>query len=140
MSYINAIAEMLDVKLEEEFYLYEPLYKSVDNHFRYKLNSCGLFCYNAESDKWGKVPNVLIDIIMGTYEVVKRRWMPLIGEKYYFITNDGEVSCTTFDESDINAYRLRLGNFFRIEGNAKANVEHWMEFISRESNITWRTY
>ena len=70
MNYMEQLAQMLGVELEEEFNLEGIEYK-------YKFTKDGLFFYYEEYNKWYRICDDFSNILTGKYEIVKR---PILDE------------------------------------------------------------
>lgn len=74
-NYMQDVARMLGVELEEEF-------KLDGGETKYKFTENGLYFY--APDGWWQCPNVMLPrILRGNVEIVKLPWRPKCDEKYY---------------------------------------------------------
>ena len=135
MNYMNQIAQMLGVELEEEFYLEDitdgGYYITYDNDkVVFKLSNSGIL----RKDKcmvggWIDVTHhYLPELFTGRYTIVKKPWKPSYGLRYYYVQLDKTLDHTFFDSSrywDVLAYTL--GNCFRTEEEITPEVleETW---------------
>lgn len=76
MNYMNQVAEMLDVKLDEEF-LARPKKSSHVGNVKFILREDGF--YRDESS----ANSILVEFLIGKLEIEKLPWTPRIGEEYY---------------------------------------------------------
>lgn len=72
-------------------------------------------------------------------EVKRKVWKPQIGEHYWYICDDGNISTITWCGSKLDADRYKLGNCFRTEEEAKfarekKKVEVELEQYAKEHN------
>ena len=66
MNHMKELAQMLGVELNEEFNIKGFSYK------KYKITKDGVFISYEEDNKWYKVCDAVIDILMGKYEIIKQ--------------------------------------------------------------------
>lgn len=78
-NYMNNVAKLLDVELNEEFKIGTFLNS-------YKLTEQGLFFKN--NRKWEYADATLSDLLTGKIEIVKSQWKPRINEVYYCPSNN----------------------------------------------------
>ena len=78
-NYMNNVAKLLDVELNEEFKIGTFLNP-------YKLTEQRLFFKN--NRKWEYADATLSDLLTGKIEIVKSQWKPRINEVYYCPSNN----------------------------------------------------
>lgn len=78
-NYMNDIAKLLGVELNEEFKIGTFLNP-------YKLTERGLFFKN--NRKWEYADATLSDLLTGKIEIIKSQWKPRINEIYYCPSNN----------------------------------------------------
>lgn len=64
-----------------------------------------------------------------TLQWEKYKWEPKRGEKYYYIDNLGDVSCTTYNTSTLDSIRIKFGNCFQTKEQAKSAAEKVKELL-----------
>lgn len=74
-NYMQDVAKMLGVELEEEFKI-----DSSDKIFKFYKNGLCFQCGGA----WLRADNILIDLIKGDSKIVKLPWQPKKGDEYYY--------------------------------------------------------
>lgn len=89
MNYMNQIAKMLGVELEEEFYLKSTTngYYFLDDRSKkatFKLSLSGMMI-NYHNDEWESVGECLASLLEGAYTIVKKPWKPKENEEYYWV-------------------------------------------------------
>ena len=135
MNYMNQIAQMLGVELEEEFYLEDitdgGYYITYDNDkVVFKLSNSGIL----RKDKcmvggWIDVTHhYLPELFTGRYTIVKKPWKPSYGLRYYYVLPNKTVDYTIFYSTcywDMMAYTV--GNCFRTKEEITPEVleETW---------------
>lgn len=75
MNYMENVAKMLGVELEEEFMVTE------DDSI-YILTKDGLE-YKSDDGNWHYANNVFLNLLDGTTEIIKLPWQPKKGDEYY---------------------------------------------------------
>ena len=137
MNYMNKVAEMLDVELNEEFY--------VKNHTgdTYKLTEQGLKLHTPSVDEWLDTGQDLIFLLNGVYEIVKKPWKPKDEEFYYTIyinlKNEATILCCRWYDSNDCYEHYVLGNCFRSEEEAKKYADKYTEWLrNKEPDNSWR--
>lgn len=136
MNYMEQIAKMLGVELEEEFYLKSNLtgkyLSSGKNKTTFKLSDSGVqmkFVRNNDYE-WCSIDVILAEVLTGRQEIVKKPWKPSHGLRYYYVRLDKTLDYTIFDSEcycDVLAYTL--GNCFRTEEEITPEVleETWQK-------------
>ena len=76
-NYMQDVARMLGVELEEEFRIKETLTKSI-----YKITSSGLLGKYDGKD-WKHENYALASLLIGVYHIIKLPWQPKHNETYY---------------------------------------------------------
>ena len=134
MNYMNQIAQMLGVELDEEFYLESIEYGCyfLDDRSKkatFKLSLSGMMT-NYHNDEWKSADECLASILEGAYTIVKKPWKPSHGLRYYYVQLDKTLDYTIFDSEcywDVLAYTL--GNCFRTKEEITPEVleETWQK-------------
>ena len=137
MNYMEQIAHMLGVELDEEFYLEDVTdggyYITYDNDKTvFKLSNSGVL----RKDKhivngWiDSTHPYLLRLLTGRYTIVKKPWKPVDGLRYYYVNLGKTLDNTVFDSScywDFMAYTL--GNYLRTKEEITPEVleETWQK-------------
>lgn len=127
MNYFKQVAEMLGVKLDEEFKL-----NSGDDCFQamYKITKDGLL-YNIGT-RW-EGSSSLGRIISGQLTIVKLPWKPKNGELYWHYSEAWKEGISCDWEGGFNDLLLwKAGNCFRTEEEATAKGKEIMKQIRKE--------
>lgn len=66
-----------------------------------------------------------------SYKIVKPVWKPKEGERYYFVTEDGEIIRTKWVGYTSEISYFLLGNCFPNESEAEANAEKVMALLKK---------
>ena len=133
MNYMNQIAQMLGVELEEEFYLEDVTdgYYFSDDNFKkvtFRLSDTGMFRKDKNTETgWKDLTCYLMAILTGRYTIVKKPWKPKKDEKYYYVSLFKEIVQTYFCEDHNDVMRYQLGNYFRTKEEITPEVleETW---------------
>ena len=120
MNYMNQIAQILGVELEEEFYLKSTTNgyycASGKNKTTFKLSESGVkykFIRNTNNYEWCSLDAILAEVLTGSLEIVKKPRKPKKDEKYYYVSLRKEIVQTRFYEVHNDVMRYQLGNCFR---------------------------
>ena len=135
MNYMNQIAQMLGVELEEEFYLEDVTdgYYFSDDNFKkvtFRLSDTGMFRKDKNTETgWKDLTCYLMAILTGRYTIVKKPWKPKKDEKYYYVSLFKEIVQTYFCEDHNDVMRYQLGNYFRTKEEITPEVleETWQK-------------
>lgn len=114
-NYMQDVARMLGVELEEEF-------KLNGRETKYKITENGLYFY--EPDGWWQCSNVLLPrILRGNVEIVKLPWQPKDGEHYYFPAADFQYSCpAAWHNSPIDFALKEAGMIFKTKAECDVTL------------------
>lgn len=132
MNYYKQIAEMLGVKLEEEFKLKPSCLEKPWNSL-YRFSTDGL--ENKYSDgAWVKCEKGAIDqILIGQTEVIKIPWKPKKGEAYWHYSKGWEQATFRKWEGTLDDLcTWKCGSCFRTEEEANTKGKEIMEAIQKE--------
>lgn len=123
MNYMEQVAHMLGVELDEEFYL-----KSTTNGYycasgkdktTFKLSESGVkykFIRNTNNYEWCRLDAILAEVLTGSLEIVKKPRKPKKDEQIYWVDLKRRVQKDSFDECfSVDVMRYQLGNCFRTE-------------------------
>lgn len=133
MNYMEQIAQMLGVELDEEFYLESVEYGCYflddrSNKATFKLSLSGMMT-NYHNDGWESADDCLVSLLKGAYTIVKKPWKPKKDEKYYWVLLCKEIVYTCFFEDYDDIMRYQLGNCFRTKEEITPEVmeETWQK-------------
>lgn len=119
MNYMKKVADLLGVEINEEFKVRSTKYTQNVNSEIFVFTKVGI-----TTDDGITRNDILIDLLLGVFEIVKLPWKPKNGEAYYYIDTDDKVTYETFDPSvvyDIALYKL--GKLYRTREEAEAHAE-----------------
>lgn len=127
-NHMAEVAKMLGVELEEEFEI--PEYSS----YKFKMTVNGIAVYIDGSWK-SNMPNTsfaLEKLLEGIYTIKRKPWKPKIGEKYWVIVPDGDISEYAWLDSLGGHSNYKLGNCYRTREEAEANRDKWVAFYASD--------
>ena len=75
MNYMEQVAQMLGVELEEEFYL-------LGFNYKHKITKNGTFFYHNENHKWYRTRSDLSDILTGEFKIIKNPILDDVEKEY----------------------------------------------------------
>ena len=132
MNYYKQIAEMLGVKLEEEFKLkpsclekpWNSLYRFSTDGLENKYSNCA----------WVKCEKGAIDqILIGQTEVIKIPWKPKKGETYWHYSEVWkEVVSFEWEDCLYDFLLWKAGNCFKTKEEGDAKAKEIIEKIRKE--------
>lgn len=122
MNYMEQVAHMLGVELDEEFYLEDVTdggyYITYDNDKTvFRLSNSGILREDKHiANSWiDSTYHYLLGLLMGRYAIVKKPWKPKKDEKYYYVSPLKKIFQTNFYEDCNDIMRYVLGNCFKTE-------------------------
>lgn len=122
MNYMEQVAQMLGVELEEEFYLKNTTNgyycASGKNKTTFKLSDSGMqmkFVHNNDYE-WCSIDAMLAEILTGSLEIVKKPCKPKNDEVFYTVNLKKQVVRDTFDDFyNLDVMRCVLGKYFQTK-------------------------
>lgn len=127
MNYIEKIAEMLGVKLEEVFTVKDS--KKAVGKYKFTLER-GLVdvVLNIEAI------SVLWCLLIGECTIEKEPFIPKYGEIYYCVNWDEHIMETYCQKGFlIDILRVKLGNCYRTQEEAEADRQKWIDYFNDPS-------
>lgn len=128
---MSEVAKLLGVELNEEFDVNCCGVQS------YHLTEEGLFDSDEKSNSL-----MLMFLLAGGEEIIKKPWKPKYGERYFYISIRDEHSYiyeNEWEDTSTDYELYHTGNFFRTEKEARKNIEAYKEFNkSLTPNMSWR--
>ena len=147
MNYMDMVAEMLDVKMGEEFKIVDAegkprkciIFKLTENG----LKSIAIKPNGDYFGGWSGDPDALSLLLTGKYSIVRKPWKPKKGETYYTISaiSDNEIIIYYYEWRDTSACyeHYALSNCFRTEEEAKQHASKYIEWLkNKEPDTSWR--
>lgn len=131
--YMKQIANMLGVKLHEEFKTTNSL-----KYVTFRLTEDGLFdCFGNKSRE------TLAMILEGTIKIIKLPWEPKNGEHYYYIRiwedEEPTVEQSYWGNGTWEYGLYSTGNFFKTRKEAFKNINNFKKFMkSTKPNMSWK--
>ena len=133
MNYWKQFAEMLGLKLGQEFELTDDDGKRKDE-YTYKIIEDGLYRKEANAISLYAEPSVTLDCILnGDYKAVPKQWKPKEGDIYYYYSaSNGIVNYARWNDLCFELILWKAGNCFKTEEEAKTKGKEIMEQIQKE--------
>lgn len=127
-NYMEDVAKMLGVELEEEFKI-----GSSDTIFKFYKNGLCFQCGGA----WLRADSNLIDLIKGDSKIVKLPWQPKEGDRYYFPATDFRYSCPeAWDNHPIDFALKEAGMAFKTKEECEAALpELRKKYLGGDDNV-----
>ena len=129
INYMADIAKLLGVELDKEFNIKDSDYNP------YKITDKGLVDCDGDIRD-----SLLMGLLKGNFEIIKKPWVPEEDEPYWFLTYEGKAVPDRFKDyfSSVHQMRVRLGNFFKTEEEAKSYKEKWLAYYNQGADMSWR--
>lgn len=125
MNYMEQVAKMLGVELEEPFkIIYSNNAESIE-YYRFTKN--GFEFYYDEDNEWLPGAQGFIRLILGQYKIKKKPFLSKDGERFYFIDVNKNVQSRINDQKEFDIMSYILGNCFKTEEEAEDNKEETWE-------------
>ena len=121
-NYMEQVADMLNVELNEEFYMQHVEENEVPTNAFYKLTYNGL--YEHIDNEW-MYCYALPSLLMGEYKIVKKPFVPKVGDKYYCIGFDKyclNVTCTIHCNTSFDYIRIKVGIVYSTHQECEENL------------------
>lgn len=124
-NHMAEVAKMLGVELKERFKIIDGIGIESDNY--YYFTNEGLVTYNGYLQE-----NLLLDLILGHFRIKHKLWKLSEGDKYWYISSNGNADyyCWTGDVLDFLTYKL--GNCYRTREEAEVNHDKWVKFYESD--------
>lgn len=117
MNYMENVAKMLGVELEEEFKFKD--YNNLDYYG--KITDKGVYIRSEVKKDWRYDGTVLQEILTGLCKIEKLPWQPKKGEKYYTPSIDFDRAiCYCWDGFPSDFALKEVGMVFKTEGECEA--------------------
>ena len=130
-NYMQDVARMLGVELEEEFRIKETLTKSI-----YKITSSGLLG-KCDGKDWKHENYALASLLIGVYHIIKLSWQPKEGDRYYFPATDFRYSCPeAWDNHPIDFALKEAGMAFKTKEECEVALpELRKKYLGGDDNV-----
>lgn len=138
MNYMAQIAKILGVEIGEEFDIYDPRIKGKLSS-RYRMWKKGIEIFNENSQRWEPSLQTM-NVLTGKMEIAKRPWKPQNRERFWYVAYGEKwrgVDNTIWCGYGVDLMRWRLGNCYRTEEAAKADLQKWEKFFESDERIEW---
>ena len=120
---MRLIADELGVEFGEKFYM-------KNSEFQYKLERDGFYYSDKNYERWNRI--LLEDLINNNEYVIKKPWVPKVGEPFYSIMLSGEIEKIVSCGISRNVLCvLAMGGIWRTREEAEAHKEEFLDRLDR---------
>lgn len=128
-TYMEEVAKLLNIAMEEEFQIQYEFGRKVEAH--YKLTKEGLKCFDETEEIWETAPEVLSDLLLGDCKIIRLPWLPKVKKPYWYITSSTMIAnwknwCGDFAD----LLRYSCGNCYQTKMEAEAHKDELIREIS----------
>ena len=121
------VAELLCVEIGEEF--------NVKN-IRYSFKFTPEDLYNCSGNVKLYTNNILIGLLMGEYEIIKKPWIPKNGDTFYYINFDGQICAYQYTGHIIDETMFKIGNCFKTEEEITPDmIDKFVKFYADDTQV-----
>lgn len=133
MNYYKQFAEMLGLKLEQEFSLTKSNGEKLDMA-SYKITKNGIYYQPTKCIDWFEEPSDTLDFLLsGEFVVLPKPWKPKKGEEYWYYSEVWkEVISFEWEDCYYDLLLWKAGNCFRTEEEGNAKSKEIMEKLRKE--------
>lgn len=125
MNYMEQIAQMLGVELEEHFDIANTKGKIVTKDLWFTKD--GLKQKGMEDSR--VLPHILNSLLVGDWVISKRLWKPGLGEFYCYINNsDGEIRYRSWADSIVDFLLYKTNNIYHTGAEAELHKDEHLAF------------
>lgn len=138
-NYWEKIAKMFNLKLYERFTIIRLEDKKWDPACKYYFHDSGLTVILPDG-KEEKTLQELFELINGKSKVLFSRFVPEIGDEYWYIMDDGtRASYKKWEHSIADKVRLYTHNCFRNKGEAEYNAKSYRDKLKEYYKTVYDT-
>ena len=120
-NYWASVARIFNLKLYERFSITHSEDKECDEANKYYFSDSGLMVILQNGEKKRAI-NEMFELINGKSQVVLSRFVPTVGDEYWYIMEDGlRLSYKRWEHSTADKVRLYTHNCFRSKKEAEYN-------------------
>ena len=128
-NHMAEVAKMLGVELGERF--------KCDNGHKYELTLNGIkgiydYPIDPQYEEEKLFNNMLVALLNGEHNITPKPWKPKIGENYWVIVPDGDISEYSWLDSLGGNSNYKLGNCYRTREEAEVNRDKWVAFYASD--------
>lgn len=127
-NHMAEVAKMLGVELGEVFEVLEYPSK------KFQITNYGI--ERLQDGEWqcDIAANSFIfeKLLVSKYTIKRKSWKPKIGENYWVIVPDGDISEYAWLDSLGGHSNYKLGNCYRTREEAEANRDKWVAFYASD--------
>lgn len=138
-NYWANIAKIFNLKLYERFSITHSEDKECDEANKYYFSDSGLMVILPNGEKKRAI-NEMFELINGKSKVVFSRFIPTVGDEYWYIIDDGmRASYKKWEHSMADKVRLYTYNCFRNKGEAEYNDKSYRDKLNEYYKTVYDT-
>ena len=138
-NYWANIAKMFNLKLYERFTIIRPEDRKWDPACKYYFHDSGLTVILPDG-KEEKTLQELFELINGKSQVVLSRFVPTVGDEYWYIMDDGmRATHKRWEHSIADKVKLYTHNCFRNKGEADYNDKSYLDELNKYYETVYNT-
>jgi len=128
MNYMEQFAEMLGVKMKEDFKIDGSIFHCTNEGIHVK-----------DGYDWYPVTREIYeDLLTGKAKIVKLPWKPKKGEGYWYFNYKGDTIEVEWNDDFNDKINYAIGNCYRTEKEALADKENLLERIKKIAEANGR--
>lgn len=133
-NYMKEVAELLGLEFGEEFKV-EHSIQGIRNMFPAKITCDGIEVWNGENRPYCKDSLLLGELLTGECAIKKLPWKPKYGDKYFHVSESGDVITSIWDGYYKDRVFYKIGNCYKNKESAFKDVEKWKKFYESDEVI-----
>ena len=126
-NHMTEVAKLLGVELNEEFEIIFPAPSSCHATAMFTDNGVQVIKHNV-FDAYNFQIYLLKNLLTGYYSIKHMPWKPKYGEAYWCVNILDGVICNSWADMWMDIIYYKLGNCYRTNEEAEANIEKWKAF------------
>lgn len=138
-NYWANIAKIFNLKLYERFSIAHSADKECDEPNKYYFSDSGLMVILSNGEK-KRAFHEMFELITGKSKIVFSRFIPTVGDEYWYIIDDGmRASYKKWEHSMADKVRLYTHNCFRNKGEAEYNDKSYRDKLNEYYETVYDT-
>lgn len=138
-NYWASVARIFNLKLYERFSITHSEDKEYDEANKYYFSDSGLMVILSNGEE-KRATNEMLELINGESKVVFSRFIPTVGDDYWYIMEDGlRLSYKRWEHSTADKVRLYTHNCFRSKKEADYNDKSYRDKLNEYYKTVYDT-
>ena len=138
-NYWAGVARIFNLKLYERFSITHSEDKERDEANKYYFSDSGLMVILPNGEKKRAI-NEMFELINGKSKVVFSRFIPTVGDEYWYIMDDGmRATHKRWEHSIADKVKLYTHNCFRNKGEADYNDKSYLDELNKYYETVYDT-